>query len=169
MMIIRIIFKNMLVKSNLLFSNNSTFLMQPESTCSCLHLSENWNRWQPNWRRWRLLAKCKRGISNLSFTQLCVCVCSAKTGHWHARLLLRSVHTTPQLRCVAALHRPAQKLRSNDALRCRIKVNLILTLNALMLRWHGVESNWYIGTATQLQWFCALQHHWHHCVGVLHP
>ena len=62
----------------------------------------------------------------------------------------RSVHTTPQLRCVAALHPTAQKLRCT-ALRCRMKVKFILTWNAVMLRSLAAESNRYIGTATQLR------------------
>ena len=63
----------------------------------------------------------------------------------------RSLHTTPQLRCVAALHRPAQKLRCYCILLCRVKVKFILTRNAVMLRWLAAEGNRYSGTEAQLR------------------
>ena len=55
--------------------------------------------------------------------------------------LSRSVHTTPQLCCIAALHR-----NCGDAW----KLKFILTWNAVKLQWFLAKSNWYIGTTTQL-------------------
>ena len=52
---------------------------------------------------------------------------------------------------VALPHCTQLRRNCDTALRCRMKVNLILTWNVWMLQGLVVESNWYIGTATHLR------------------
>ena len=84
-------------------------------------------------QQWKWLAR-KVCLSGPTLSALIVAICNA-----FQKLMLRSVQTTPQLRCVAAPHRPAQKLRRD----------CIAVSHEVKPRWLAVVSNCYICTATQ--------------------
>ena len=62
-------------------------------------------------------------------------------------VMVLSYYTAIALCCRIFLHRNCDVTE----LRCRMKVKFILTWNAVMQQWLAAESNWYIGTATQLR------------------